>query len=48
MEVSDISYLSPNQVESVEVLKDANTTSIYGARCANGVIIITTKKRVDK
>ena len=35
--------ISPNQIESVEVLKDASATAIYGAQGANGVIIITTK-----
>jgi len=44
MILNDISFLSPNSVESVEVLKDASATAIYGARGANGVIIITTKK----
>ncbi|MXV49487.1 SusC/RagA family TonB-linked outer membrane protein [Pedobacter sp. HMF7647] len=36
--------ISPNDIESMEVLKDASSTAIYGARGANGVIIITTKK----
>ena len=36
--------LSPNEIESIEILKDASATAIYGARGANGVIIITTKK----
>jgi TonB-dependent SusC/RagA subfamily outer membrane receptor len=36
--------LNPADIESVEVLKDANATAIYGARGANGVIIITTKR----
>lgn len=40
---SDISFLSPNDIESTEVLKDASSTAIYGARGANGVILITTK-----
>lgn len=38
------STINPNDVESVTVLKDAAATSIYGARAANGVIVITTKK----
>lgn len=38
------SSINPNDVESVTVLKDAAATSIYGARAANGVIVITTKK----
>ncbi len=44
MLTDDISYLNPNDVESVEVLKDASATAIYGSRGANGVIIVTTKK----
>ena len=40
----DISFLNANDIESVEVLKDASATAIYGSRGANGVIIITTKK----
>ena len=38
-----MSFLNPNDIESIEVLKDATATAIYGARGANGVIIITTK-----
>ena len=41
--VSSISDIPANQVESIDVLKDASSTAIYGARGANGVIIITTK-----
>ncbi|TWR26746.1 TonB-dependent receptor [Mucilaginibacter achroorhodeus] len=40
----DVSTLNPNDVESFQVLKDASSASIYGARAANGVIIITTKR----
>ena len=39
-----IDYINPNDIASVEVLKDASATAIYGARGANGVIIITTKR----
>lgn len=39
-----ISWLNPNDIESVTVLKDASATAIYGAKAANGVIVITTKK----
>lgn len=39
-----ISFLNPNDIESIDVLKDASSTAIYGARGANGVILITTKK----
>lgn len=39
-----LNNLSPNDIESVSVLKDAASASIYGARAANGVILVTTKK----
>jgi len=39
-----IDYINPNDIVAVEVLKDASSTAIYGARGANGVIIITTKR----
>lgn len=39
--------LNPNDIESIQVLKDAASASIYGSRAANGVIIITTKKGKD-
>lgn len=42
--VSSISNLNPEDIESVSVLKDAASASIYGARSANGVLLITTKK----
>jgi len=42
--VNTLSFLNINDVESVEVLKDASATAIYGSRAANGVVIITTKK----
>lgn len=45
--VSDISYVSPNDIISLEVLKDASATAIYGSRGANGVILVTTKKGGD-
>lgn len=44
MTVSGIDNLNPSDIESIDVLKDAASTAIYGARAANGVIIITTKK----
>lgn len=40
----DLNSINPNDIESFSVLKDASATAIYGARGANGVIIITTKK----
>lgn len=42
--VGSMNDISPSQVESVDVLKDASSTAIYGARGANGVVLITTKK----
>ena len=47
---SDFNTLSPSDIESISVLKDASSTSIYGARAANGVVVITTKRgrRMDK
>lgn len=39
-----LNFLNPQDIESMDVLKDASATAIYGARGANGVIIITTKK----
>lgn len=39
-----IDALNPNDIESIQVLKDAASSSIYGARAANGVLIVTTKK----
>ena len=40
----DISIVSPEDIESIDVLRDATATAIYGSKAANGVIIITTKK----
>ena len=41
---NDISYLNPADIESLNILKDASSSAIYGIRAANGVIVITTKK----
>ncbi len=41
---SPMSYINPGDIESIDVLKDADATAIYGSRGANGVILITTKK----
>ena len=43
-EVSDIAYLAKQDIKSIEVLKDASASAIYGARAANGVILVTTKE----
>jgi len=42
--VNALSTINPNDIESIEVLKDASATAIYGSHGANGVVIITTKK----
>jgi len=42
-----INQLNPSDIESIQVLKDASSSTIYGSRAANGVIIITTKKGKD-
>jgi len=41
---SPLNYINPLDIESIEVLKDADATAIYGSRAANGAILITTKK----
>ncbi len=43
-QMSSFSYINPDDIESIQVLKDASATAIYGNRGANGVIMITTKK----
>lgn len=43
-EINPLNFLNPNDIESIEVLKDADATAIYGSRGANGVILISTKK----
>lgn len=41
---TDINYLAPSDIESIDVLKDAASAAIYGARGANGVVLVTTRK----
>lgn len=41
--ISSLNSINPNDIESIEVLKDADATAIYGSRGANGVVLITTK-----
>lgn len=41
---SDFNTISPNDIESISVLKDASSTSIYGTRASNGVVVITSKR----
>src|SRR5690606_147647 len=42
--LNPLSTINPSDIESIEVLKDASATAIYGSRAANGVILITTRK----
>ena len=44
LQMDDMNGVNPNDIESMEILKDATSTAIYGARGANGVVLITTKK----
>jgi TonB-dependent SusC/RagA subfamily outer membrane receptor len=43
LQVSDMGYLDPNNIESIEVLKDASSAAIYGAQAGNGVVLVTTR-----
>ena len=45
--MDDIDHINPNDIASVDVLKDASSSAIYGSRAANGVIIVTTKDGVN-
>lgn len=45
---NSISWLNPNDIETITVLKDASATAIYGSKAANGVIVITTKKPTNE
>lgn len=47
MAVGGIDYLNPGDIESIDVLKDAASAAIYGARAANGVVLITTKSGTE-
>ena len=46
-QVNALSFLNPNDIASIEILKDASATAIYGSRGANGVVIITTKRGME-
>ncbi len=46
VQVGNIDYLNPSDIESVDILKDAASAAIYGSRAANGVVLVTTKKGV--
>ena len=45
--MEDISYLDPNEIKSMDVLKDSSATSIYGARATNGVVVVTTREYIE-
>ncbi len=45
---SPFSFINPNDIDNISVLKDADATAIYGSRGANGVILITTKRKTWK
>ncbi|MBT33042.1 MAG: SusC/RagA family TonB-linked outer membrane protein, partial [Thalassobius sp.] len=45
--IGGLNDISPNDIESIEILKDASATAIYGSRASNGVILITTKRGHD-
>ncbi len=44
--IDALSDLNPNEIESIEILKDASSAAIYGSRASNGVVLITTKKGI--
>lgn len=48
LEENNSNSINPSEIESIEILKDASATAIYGARAANGVVLITTKKGKGK
>jgi TonB-dependent starch-binding outer membrane protein SusC len=43
-----LNFINPNDIESIDVLKDASATAVYGSRASNGVVVITTKKGKGK
>jgi iron complex outermembrane receptor protein len=43
-----LNFINPNDIENIDVLKDASATAVYGSRAANGVVVITTKKGKGK
>jgi TonB-linked SusC/RagA family outer membrane protein len=47
-DANQFAYLDPNTIESIQVLKDATSASIYGSRASNGVVIVTTKRGKGK
>ena len=47
VQVGSISHLHPSEIESIDILKDAASAAIYGARAANGVVLVTTKQGTE-
>src|SRR5512133_1031405 len=45
--MTEINFLSPNDIESMQILKDASSAAIYGSRASNGVVLITTKRGIE-
>ena len=43
---TNINFLNQNDIESMQVLKDASATAVYGVRAANGVVLVTTRKGI--
>lgn len=44
VDTNPLNFLNPNDIESIDVLKDASATAVYGSRASNGVVVITTKR----
>ena len=44
VDTNPLNFLNPNDIQSIDVLKDASATAVYGSRASNGVVVITTKK----
>ena len=46
--VDNLNFLSPNDIDNIQILKDASSAAIYGSRAANGVVIVTTKSNAQQ
>jgi len=46
--VDNLNFLSPNDIDNIQILKDASSAAIYGSRAANGVVIVTTKSNAQR
>ena len=45
---AELENINPDDIEKIDILKDASSTAIYGSRATNGVVIVTTKKRKSR